>query len=94
MHFSPFQVNKSGPLYLSTQTNLWGSAGYTQESDVLRTTVPATTGDFDESFTIGFKSLSTTGGELVLEWANTEVSVNLGVDSDGESGKNVAKSTI
>mgnify|MGYP000453226156 FL=1 len=78
-------------IILSTQTNLWGSAGYTQESDVLRTTVPATTGDFDESFTMSFKALSTTGGELVLEWATTEVSVNLGVDSDGESGKNVAK---
>ncbi|MGB1146031.1 MAG: DUF2911 domain-containing protein, partial [Schleiferiaceae bacterium] len=62
-------------IILSTQTNLWGNTGYTQESDVLRTTVPATTGDFDESFTMGFKSLSTTGGDLVLEWANTEVSV-------------------
>lgn len=78
-------------IILSTQTNLWGNTGYAQESDVLRTAVPATTGDFDESFTIGFKSLSTTGGELVLEWANTEVSVNLGVDSDGESGKNVER---
>ena len=78
-------------IILSTQTNLWGNTGYTQESDILRTTVPATTGDFDESFTMGFKALSTTGGELVLEWATTEVSVNLGVDSDGESGKNVAK---
>ena len=78
-------------IILSPQTSLWGNTGYTQESDVLRTTVPSTTGDFDESFTIGFKSLSTTGGELVIEWANTEVNVNLGVDSDGESGKNVAK---
>ena len=78
-------------IILSTQTNLWGNTGYTEESDVLRTTVPATTGDFDESFTMSFKALSTTGGELVLEWATTEVSVSLGVDSDGESGKNVAK---
>lgn len=78
-------------IILSSQTNLWGNTGYTQESDVLRTTVPATTGDFDESFTMSFKALSTTGGELVLEWATTEVSVNLGVDSEGESGKNVAK---
>jgi tetratricopeptide (TPR) repeat protein len=82
---------KEWTIILSTQTNLWGNTGYTQESDVLRTTVTSTTGDFDESFTLGFKSLSTTGGELVLEWANTEVSVNLGVDSDGESGKNVEK---
>ena len=78
-------------IILSSQTNLWGNTGYTQESDVLRTTVPATTGDFDESFTMSFKALSATGGELVLEWATTEVSVNLGVDSEGESGKNVAK---
>ena len=78
-------------IILSTQTNLWGNSGYTEEGDVLRTTVPATTGDFDESFTIGFKSLSTTGGELVLEWANSEVSISLGVDSEGESGKNVAR---
>ena len=78
-------------IILSTQTNLWGNTGYTQESDVLRTTVPATTGDFDESFTMSFKSLNTSGGELVLEWADTEVSINLGVDSEGESGKNVEK---
>ena len=76
---------------LSTQTDLWGSAGYSQDNDVVRVTAPAANGDFDESFTIGFKSLSTTGGELVIEWANTEVSINLGVDSEGESGKNVAK---
>ena len=82
---------KEWTIILSTQTNLWGNTGYTQESDVLRTTVTSTTGDFDESFTLGFKSLSTTGGELVIEWADTEVSVNLGVDSDGESGKNVEK---
>ena len=78
-------------IILSSQTNLWGNTGYTQESDVLRTTVPATTGDFDESFTMSFKSLNTSGGELVLEWADTEVSINLGVDSEGESGKNVEK---
>ena len=78
-------------IILSTQTDLWGSAGYSQDNDVVRVTAPAANGDFDESFTIGFKSLSTMGGELVLEWANTEVSIDLGVDSEGESGKNVAK---
>tara|TARA_B100001059_G_scaffold80019_1_gene77897 strand:+ start:541 stop:1374 length:834 start_codon:yes stop_codon:yes gene_type:complete len=78
-------------IILSTQTDLWGSTGYSQDNDVVRVTAPAAKGDFDESFTIGFKSLSTTGGELVLEWADAEVSVNLGVDSDGESGKNVER---
>ena len=78
-------------IILSTQTDLWGSTGYSQDNDVVRVTAPAAKGDFDESFTIGFKSLSTTGGELVLEWADAEVSVNLGVDSDGESGKKVDK---
>ncbi|MCH1533714.1 MAG: DUF2911 domain-containing protein [Schleiferiaceae bacterium] len=78
-------------IILSTQTSLWGNTGYTQDNDVLRVTAPVTEGDFDESFTIGFKALNTTGGELVLEWANTEVSIDLGVDSEGESGKNVAK---
>jgi tetratricopeptide (TPR) repeat protein len=78
-------------IILSTQTDLWGSTGYSQDNDVVRVTAPAAKGDFDESFTIGFKSLSTTGGELVLEWADAEVSVNLGVDSDGESGKNIER---
>ena len=78
-------------IILSTQTTLWGNSGYSEENDVLRVTAPASTGGFDESFTIGFKSLNTSGGELVLEWADTEVSINLGVDSEGESGKNVAK---
>jgi tetratricopeptide (TPR) repeat protein len=78
-------------IILSTQTDLWGSTGYSQDNDVVRVTAPAAKSDFDESFTIGFKSLSTTGGELVLEWADAEVSVNLGVDSDGESGKNIER---
>jgi tetratricopeptide (TPR) repeat protein len=78
-------------IILSTQTDLWGSAGYSQDNDVVRVTAPAANGDFDESFTIGFKSLNPSGGEVVLEWANTEVSVNLEVDSDGESGKNVER---
>ena len=82
---------KEWTIILSTQTNLWGNSGYTPDRDVLRVTAPAKESDFDESFTMGFKALSTTGGELVLEWANTEVSVNLGVDSDGESGKNVER---
>lgn len=78
-------------IILSTQTNLWGNTGYSQENDVLSINAPATLGDFDESFTLGFKSLNTSGGELVLEWADTEVTINLEVDSDGESGKNVDK---
>jgi tetratricopeptide (TPR) repeat protein len=82
---------KEWTIILSTQTDLWGSTGYSQDNDVVRVTAPAANGDFDESFTIGFKSLNPSGGELVLEWANTEVSVNLEVDADGESGKNVAK---
>lgn len=78
-------------IILSTQTSLWGNTGYTQDNDVLRVTAPLTEGDFDESFTMGFKALNTSGGGLVLEWANTEVNINLEVDSEGESGKNVAK---
>ena len=81
----------SWTIILSTQTNLWGSTGYTEENDVLRVKAPVITGDFDESFTMSFKSVSTEGGQLVLEWSNIEIEVDLGVDSDGESGKNVAK---
>ena len=78
-------------LILSTQTDLWGSTGYTQDNDVVRVTAPVINGDFDESFTISFKLLSNSGGELVLEWAEAEVMINLGVDSEGESSKNVEK---
>jgi len=78
-------------IILSTQTNLWGNSGYTSDNDVLRFTTPVTTGDFDESFTISFKSVSTTGSKLVLEWADVEVSIDLGVDSEVETAKNVAK---
>ena len=78
-------------IILSTQTNLWGSTGYTEENDVLRVKAPVIAGDFDENFTMSFKSVNTEGGKLVLEWSNIEVEVDLSVDSDGESGKNVAK---
>ena len=78
-------------IILSTQTNLWGSTGYTEENDVLRVKAPVIAGDFDENFTMSFESVNTEGGKLVLEWSNIEVEVDLGVDSDGESGKNVAK---
>ena len=78
-------------IILSTQTNLWGNSGYSEDSDVLRFNVRAGKGDFDDNFTMRFHSLSTEGGYLLLEWADTEVSINLGVDSEGESGKNVEK---
>jgi tetratricopeptide (TPR) repeat protein len=81
----------SWTIILSTQTNLWGSTGYTEENDVLRVKAPVITGDFDENFTMSFKSVSIEGGQLVLEWSNIEVEVDLGVDSDGESAKNVEK---
>jgi len=76
-------------IILSNQTELWGSGGYTEESDVARTEATPASSDFTESFSISFEDLSTSGGNLVLEWADVAVSVAIGVDADAASSKNI-----
>lgn len=81
----------SWTIILSEQTDLWGVGGYTKEKDVLRVNVAAEKSDFDETFMIGFKDLTTNSGNIVIEWASTEVSIPVSVDSEAQSAKNVAK---
>ena len=76
-------------IILSNQTDLWGSGGYTEESDVVRTEATPSSSAFTESFSIGFDDLSTSGGNLILEWADVAVSVAIGVDADAASSKNI-----
>ncbi|MEY2963975.1 MAG: hypothetical protein RL754_1236 [Bacteroidota bacterium] len=78
-------------IIFSTQTNLWGNSGYSEDGDVLRVEVPVSTGDFDESFFMGFSNLSISGAQLDIEWADVEVHVPITVDSESQSAKNVAR---
>ncbi len=76
-------------IILSNQTDLWGNSGYTKERDVARIEATPSSSTFTESFSIGFGDLSTSGGNLVLEWADVAVSVAIGVDADAASSKNI-----
>jgi hypothetical protein len=75
---------------ISNQVDLWGEMGYSQDGDVLRVTVQPEASDFDESFTMGFSDLSTSGANLVIEWADLAVKVPVSVDTESQSAKNVA----
>lgn len=76
---------------LSEQTDLWGVGGYDKEKDVLRVEIAPEKSDFDETFTISFTDLTTSGGAMSIEWETTEVNVPIVVDSETQSANNVAK---
>lgn len=82
---------KEWTIIISNQTNLWGNSGYSEDGDIVRVNVPASTGDFDENFTIEFKNISTSGADIALEWADVEVMIPVAVDSESQSAKNVAR---
>jgi len=61
---------------LSTNTDLWGAGGYTEEEDAVRVKVkPEMTNHKLESMLITFDHLRNDSAELVLHWDNVHVAV-------------------
>jgi len=68
---------------LSTNTSLWGAGGYDEAEDLMRTDVPVRRlAEPVETFTIDLQRFTSEGADLRLRWADVEVSVPVGVESD------------
>ena len=70
-------------IIIHKNSKLWGSAGYDQNNDLVRFTTPVIKKkDTEETLSIKFENFNTTGGDLVISWENSKVSIPLFADSD------------
>ncbi len=70
-------------IIISEQNDLWGTADYTEEKDVVRFKVkPQTLSDLVESFTIDFSNFTDEGATLTISWEKTIVKIPVTVDTD------------
>lgn len=68
---------------LSKMTKQWGAYEYKEDQDFLRVKVkPVALQNKIETFTIQFANVYPTKAQLLLQWENTSVSVNLTTDVD------------
>lgn len=65
---------KEWTVILSSDLNVWGSYSYNKANDVARITVPVTSGDSLEAFSIAFKK-SDDGVHMHLGWDKVRVAV-------------------
>lgn len=59
---------------ISTDLNVWGSYFYKKENDVARLSVPVTSGDSLEAFSIAFEGVDN-GVHMHLGWGTTRIAV-------------------
>ena len=70
-------------IIIHKNSGLWGAGGYKEEENLLRFTIPAETlKDTMETFSIHFENFNTNGGDMIIAWENTKVTMPLFVDSD------------
>lgn len=74
---------KEWTIIIHKNSKLWGAGGYKDSENLLRFTVPATPlKDTLETFSIHFENFNTNGGDMVIAWENTKVTIPVFVDSD------------
>ena len=79
-------------IILNKKTDSWGTNGYTEEMDVLRTQAPVQeTGMMAESFTIGFQNVSGNSAHLIFRWSNVKVAVPFSVNVEEKVAENIEK---
>ncbi len=70
-------------IIIHKKNNLWGSAGYKKENDLIRFTIPVkTTIDTQETLNIYFESFTIDGANLIISWENTKITIPVLVNSD------------
>lgn len=70
-------------IILNTKSNLWGSAGYKKENDLLRFTIPVVkTKSNTETLHIGFENFHLDGATLLIKWEHTLIKIPVFVNSD------------
>lgn len=76
-------TEKEWTIILSNNSKRWGAGGYDASEDLVRFKVPSIPlEDTLETFTIHFENFNTNGGDLIIAWENTKVSIPVYVDSD------------
>ena len=81
---------KEWTIIIHKNSRLWGAGGYKQENDLIRFKVPVTKlEDTVETFTIYFEGFNANGGNMVIAWENTKISIPVFVDSDANILKEI-----
>lgn len=76
-------------IILNKNTELWGTDGYDEEMDVLRMEVAAMDVKMTETFTIDFQNIMDGKAEMLITWANQQVSIPLEVDVAAKAKANI-----
>lgn len=90
--YSLFTIPREGAwtVIFNSNTELWGEGDRKDSLDVLQVKVaPGKSGDFTETFTIGFDAVSDDKARLDLRWENTVVSINLHADASEKALANI-----
>ncbi|WP_299681029.1 DUF2911 domain-containing protein [uncultured Tenacibaculum sp.] len=74
---------KEWTVIFNKKSNLWGSAGYNKENDIIRFKIPVTSSkELRETFSIYFENFTINGASMVIAWENTIIKVPVLVNSD------------
>jgi len=80
----------SWTIILNSATENWGTGGYDEALDVLRTEAPVEGGlPNQESFRISFENLTTSSAHLVFRWADVRVAVPVQVEVEEQVAANI-----
>jgi len=69
-------------IILNKNTEMWGTTGYKQSDDALRTRVPVGQGAFTERFSIGVDNMTDNSADLIFAWSTTKVVVPITVETE------------
>jgi len=69
-------------IILNKNKEMWGTGGYKQSDDALRTRVAVGQGAFNERFTISFENITDNGADLIFAWSTTRVVVPITVETE------------
>lgn len=67
-------------IIFSKNLKLWGAFGYQEADDALRVEAQPASGEFTETFTIGFADLGDERATLTLQWERLKIPIRLTVD--------------
>jgi len=71
---------KTWTVIFSKNLGLWGAFGYKQSDDALRVEVTPESGEFTETFTIGFSDVGDDRATIVMRWEKVRVPIRISVD--------------
>lgn len=79
---------------LNTKTDMWGVDGYSQEEDVLRTSVSPMAISAVESMSLTLENLKVSSADLVLSWDETSVTVPIELNTMELAKANISQAIL